>query len=367
MNERNPFLPTFGNRPADIIGREDVLKKLEEGLRSVPGYPTRASVIIGQRGMGKTALLLELAERAEKHGFVAARVSANETMNEDIIQSIQLQGANYIKEGKRKLSGVNVNAFGFGGGLNFTEATERNFGFRVKLQLLCEELEKHKKGVFILVDEIQSTGPEMRELASTYQHLVGDGRNVGIAMAGLPHAMSSVLNDDILTFLNRAYHIKLDPLEISAIRQYYYKTLADLKKTASSDLIETLSKATKGYPFLFQIIGFTLLNYLENANQVTADIVQMTIEDSKEALVASVYAPIMKRLSENDLKFLLAMVQDEGASKISDIQMRLRKDNSQTQTYRLRLIAAGVVASPRRGELEITVPYFKEYLKKYES
>ena len=38
----------------------------------------------------------------------------------------------------------------------------------------------------------------MRVLTTAYQHLVGEGRNVAIAMAGLPHAVSSVLNDEFI-------------------------------------------------------------------------------------------------------------------------------------------------------------------------
>jgi hypothetical protein len=34
-------------------------------------------------------------------------------------------------------------------------------------------------------------------LISAYQHLVGEGKNVIIAMAGLPHAISDILNDEV--------------------------------------------------------------------------------------------------------------------------------------------------------------------------
>jgi hypothetical protein len=359
----NPFLPTFGNKPMVLVGREDILQQLEDGLHRVPGYPTRASMILGQRGMGKTALLLELAERAEKAGFVAARVTANERMNRDILQSIQSHGARFIKKTQRKISGLTTGALGFSFGLTFNEETDRQYGFRVKIELLCDELAKRNKGIFILVDEVLSTSAEMRELASTYQHLVGEGRNVGIAMAGLPQAISSVLNDDVLTFLNRAYRIELGPLNIASIRQFYYQTLRARGKEISPESLLALSEATVGYPFLFQLIGFNLLNYIGDETLVTDDVVRMAIADSREALAAAVYAPVLKSLSDNDMNFLYAMSEDEGVSKLADIQSRLKKPNSQIQPYRLRLIAAGVIASPRRGELEFCVPYFKEYLR----
>ena len=67
----------------------------------------------------------------------------------------------------------------------------------------------------------------MRVFATTYQHLVGEGLNIAVAMAGLPNAISSVLNDKILTFLNRACKVDLNPLQIADVNACYAKALSD--------------------------------------------------------------------------------------------------------------------------------------------
>jgi hypothetical protein len=51
-------------------------------------------------------------------------------------------------------------------------------------------------------------------------------------MAGLPSAISSVLYDDILTFLNRACKVHLEPLNLEDIRVYYAQTFARLKSAS---------------------------------------------------------------------------------------------------------------------------------------
>jgi hypothetical protein len=38
-------------------------------------------------------------------------------------------------------------------------------------------------------------------------------------------------------------------------------------------------------------------------------------------------------------------------------------DNSYFQNYRRRLLDAGVIEAPRRGELEFAVPYLADYLR----
>jgi len=45
-----------------------------ESIADAPGHPDRATFVIGQRGMGKTVLLLELAERSKEYDFIVVRV-----------------------------------------------------------------------------------------------------------------------------------------------------------------------------------------------------------------------------------------------------------------------------------------------------
>lgn len=44
------FSPSFGNRPSYLVGRQDIMTSLIEGLRSAPGSKGRAVVLLGQRG-----------------------------------------------------------------------------------------------------------------------------------------------------------------------------------------------------------------------------------------------------------------------------------------------------------------------------
>ena len=57
------------------------------------------------------------------------------------------------------------------------------------------------------------------------------------------------------------------------------------------------------------------------------------------------------------------MAQDEHASKVADIIARLKWTSSLAQTYKRRLIHAGVIEQPRRGEVRFAVPYLREYLR----
>ena len=363
MKNDNAFLPAFGNRPKHIIGRSDVVAAFTEGLSNPIGHQFRATMLIGQRGTGKTALLLEFAAIAEKQGFITARVTANDEMLVEIIQTIQINGEKFVKTPKTKVKSISAGALGFSFGLTFTDETEKKYGFRIKLGLLCDELAKSGKGILILVDEVQTNTSEMKTLATTYQHLIGEGKNIIIAMAGLPSSMSAVLNDDILTFLNRAHKVYLEPLPLNEISVYYAEQFAEQGKTINPEDLDTAVAATRGYPYLFQLIGYYILEYAKSVKVITADIVSLAIIGSKRDMVESIFIAALKPLSANDLNFLRAMAVDHGDSRIKDIIARLGVSQANAQKYRTRLIEARIIAPVKRGELTFLLPFLGEYIR----
>ena len=157
MNSTAIFLPAFGNRPVELIGRDDIIEGFRTGLVQPVGHPNRATLLIGQRGMGKTALLLEFSDHAEKLGFIVARATATDSLLDDLIGAIQLNGTRYIKA-KSKVKGVSAGVLGFSLGLTFSDESDKQLSFLNKLSVLLDELEKHNKGIVILVDEIQAHG-----------------------------------------------------------------------------------------------------------------------------------------------------------------------------------------------------------------
>ena len=57
MKAVNPFKPTAGMNPPELIGRDTVLDDFAEALENGPGAPDRLMRISGVRGTGKTVLL----------------------------------------------------------------------------------------------------------------------------------------------------------------------------------------------------------------------------------------------------------------------------------------------------------------------
>jgi len=355
------FQPTFGNRPNEYIGRDIIIKQFMEGLQEPVGSRNRCTLFLGQRGMGKTALLLELGDRAAKQGFVVARVTAYEGMPKAIIEQLQLNGSPLFDEGKRKVTGFNAGALGFSFGLTFSEAAERQYGFRSKMSLLCDRLAEKGKGALILIDEVCSSAA-MREVASAYQELVGDGKNIAIAMAGLPHAVSSVLNDKVLTFLNRATKVELGLISTNLIRAYYNQVFNSIDLKVSDDILDRAAAATRGFPYLMQLIGYYLIRYTSENGEIDDSIMNKAEKAAMSDLEDNVFKPIVSPLSDNDRYFLKAMAQCGETITTTKLQARLGKKVQALQIYRKRLLEAGIIEAPRRGELVFSVPYLADYI-----
>jgi len=359
------FQPTFGNRPEQYIGRDGVIEQFMAGLREPVGSRNRCTLFLGQRGMGKTALLLELNDLAQKTGYVVARVTAHEGMSAAIIEQFQLNGAQYFEDEKRKVTGVTAGAPGFSFGLTFSEAAERQYGFRAKMSLLCDKLAEKGKGALILIDEVR-TSAAMREVAASYQELVGDRKNIAIAMAGLPHAVSGVLNDSVLTFLNRATKVELGVISTQLIRAYYERAFRSVGIVISDELLDRAAAATRGFPYLMQLIGYYVVQYTGEEGTVTDAIMTKVELSAMKDMEDNVFKPILAPLSDNDRVFLRALARCGGTATTAKLQAKLGRKGPAIQPYRKRLIEAGVIEAPRRGELVFAVPYLSDYMLEQE-
>ena len=89
MKAVNPFKPTAGMNPPELIGRDTVLDDFAEALENGPGAPDRLMRISGVRGTGKTVLLNALGDLARKKGFEVVDVASNAGFCNRILEALQ--------------------------------------------------------------------------------------------------------------------------------------------------------------------------------------------------------------------------------------------------------------------------------------
>ena len=80
----NPFTPSFGEVPAHVAGRRQIIADVSGALSKRSRSPELTSLFSGARGTGKTTLLSVLANKAESSGWISVNVTALPGMLEDV-------------------------------------------------------------------------------------------------------------------------------------------------------------------------------------------------------------------------------------------------------------------------------------------
>lgn len=359
----NIFSPSFGNRPSQLVGREMLLKQLIDGLNAPIGARERVTVLLGQRGFGKTVLLWELAERAASEGYIVASPTiASEGMLERIIEKIQEAGDKQISEKKMRLSGATAGALGFSVGLQFTPEIHQTKTAQYRLSQLAKAVTSQGKGLLILVDELQANSTDIRNLVITYQELIGEKQNVSLVMAGLPGAVSATLNDKVLTFLNRANKVALDPLPDTDIDAFLKKSFESLQLVLPEEFRKNAVEQIHGSPYMLQLLGHALVLYSDGKSEISRSDFDAAVASAKNDFVNDICETSLAALSEKDKEFLIAMAAFPESAQTRELAEKMGVTSDYAQKYRRRLLDAGIIKEAGFGRVDFAVPYLREWL-----
>jgi hypothetical protein len=360
----NPFTPSFGELPAHVAGRRQILAEVGAAFVKKTRSPELTCLFSGARGMGKTTLLSLLAHRAEEAGWICVDATALPGMLDDIEIGIR-RGARHLlgESSAPRLSGVELAGVG---AVSFADAGQEKSNWRSRVSEMLERLDQTETGLLLTVDEVNPSLPELVELVAVYQHFVREGRKVALLMAGLPGKISSLLNDETVSFLRRAQSFSLTRVSDLDIAEALRMTIVENGRTADGRGIETAVRAIGGFPFLLQLVGYRSWNMHPDVEEMSLQDFEDGIDAARREMRARIHEATYRELSPGDRKFLRAMLADEGNSRTADLTARLKWAPSQVAQYRKRLVDAGVVECKTRGTVEFAIPFFREFLRESE-
>jgi hypothetical protein len=362
----NPFHASFGVSPPLLVGRETVLEEFVEALENGAGSAGRATLYTGARGAGKTVMLNAVEDRARERGWLVV----SETASRGFVNRITQQHLpRLLREFdpaaiQRRMKGItaplNVGRVDW----DTLEKHVVQAGLRNQLELLTDLLAEHGTGVLLTVDEIHRNQiDELRELATTVQHAFRESRELAFVGAGLAASVSDIVNDDVLTFLRRAERHSLGSVARADVERGFREPIEASGRRIGDRALQVLVDATNGYPFMLQLVGAQTWRLHPTDVEITeADAVE-GVARARRRLGTLVHEPALKAASNIDRTFLLAMAQDDGPSRMADLQHRLGVDVNYLSQYRLRLISAELIHSTRRGYVDFALPYLREYLR----
>ncbi|MFJ4028174.1 AAA family ATPase [Paenarthrobacter sp. NPDC089989] len=362
----NPFRPTAGATPPDLVGRGGVLDEFVYGLRIGSGAPGLLTIFTGARGIGKTVMLGAAEDLAIENGWAVISETATPGFLGRIGEAMR-RLATDLGDGPtgRRVTALSVAGFS----VTTQLAPEEQVDWRARGAALLRLLDQRGTGLVITVDEIHAADrTELSQLAADVQHFIREGLPIGLIFAGLPAAVSDLLNEGVATFLRRADRIDLHAASIAEVQKSFSETFMAAGKGLPEGLAETAALATGGYPFLIQLVGYYLWQEAEKAPAgLDSGAVDRAITAARRRNERVVIEAALSTTSERDRDFLQAMAEDAGPSSTTDIGKRTGLRPNAVGNYRTRLLDAGLIEAAGYGAVDFAIPGLREYLSIHSS
>ncbi|WP_254910487.1 ATP-binding protein [Gulosibacter sp. 10] len=309
-------------------------------------------------------MLGEAEDAARSKGWVAISETATRGFLGRIGESMRIT-AEELGDGppSRKITGISA------GGFSITTQLPpaQQAGWRRTGEHLLDLLGERETGLLITLDEIHGADrDELAQLAASVQHFIRDGLPIALVFAGLPAAVSDLLNEGVATFLRRADRIDLHTAAIDEVEASYRQTFAALAHPIDARLVRRAAESTGGYPFLIQLVGYHVWQLAEATTDspLRAADLEAALSAAHRRNTRLVIDAALSTASQKDLDFLRAMAQDDLPASTADIGRRLGDRKNTIGNYRARLIDAGLVQPAGHGLLEFAIPGLREHLRR---
>jgi hypothetical protein len=361
---QNPFRPSFGVSPPVLAGRTALIEHFRRALEAGPGYPDRATIYLGARGTGKTVMLNTVEDEAHEHGWRVISETASPGLAARVAGS---HLPTLFRELDPKADSTTFTGFSTPfGGLSWEGAERHSVAPELRSQLaaVTDLLGEGGSGLLLTVDELAAGSVEdLREIVVTVQHMFREGREVAIVLAGLPSGVDGVLAADGLTFLQRAARYELGPVALGDVSSTLQET-AELggRRFEVGALLEA-THATRGYPFMVQLVGFHAWEQARAAAVIDTEHVEVAIALAASSLGQLVYEPVVRRLGGASKDFLTAMAQDDGPTYVAELAKRLGRSKQHVNTYRRRLIEERLIEPAGRGLVTLSGPFLRQWVR----
>lgn len=364
MKSPNPFRPTFGTPPHTLAGRSEVLRRIAGVFTPRVGDPDATMVITGHRGTGKTVLLNRAVQMAHAQKWAAVSISAADgPVARALIEAVTASTTTNRRRGTR-LTGAQ--ALGFGLSWSPPAHTD-NPSLRYILTDLTEQTAKSGTGLLIALDEMQHLKVDKaREFASALQHVIrNEGRPAVFIGAGLTVIEGTILADAGMTFFGRCARAPIGLLSDDYARQAICQPLEDSGSSIDEEALDAVINAAHGYPFMLQQVGYHMWETVSNLSSgITLDTAQAGIALAQDAMENQVLRPDWARLGAIERQALTAMSRDAGPTQTASLRSRLDMSSSKWGVYRKRLLDAGVIVAPQRGQIDFAHEPMREFVRK---
>jgi len=376
----NPFHPAPGALPARIIGREAELAALREAVRraNLREAPT-PSVIVGQRGMGKTVLLRYLRELGAEN-TLALQIEAlpgralASRLREKIdallasVQPLPARVAGILKRAVDALPKVSYELPHDAGAIAVGQTPERpeprvdHESLVGMLNALQAASRASRRYLTITIDEIQDADLASVESVTTFVHESAQGDTpILFAAAGLNETRD--LMDRLRTYVHRWNFFDLRLLTLSESVEALRDPIVAQGARIDEDALYMLATESGGYPYFIQAYGSAAWEAHTGKAVTLADVEKSLVDVRRRNEMGFYIRPLSKLTPRETLLALTLAKLGPGAHNIGDVARELGVKAPDISSTRGSLARKHIVSSPVPGKIEFRIPFTDRFLR----
>jgi AAA ATPase domain len=385
LNKReNPYTPGAGRKPPVLAGRDPDLENVQALIeRLSDGGYERSLVYSGLRGVGKTVLLMEFDVLASEAGWATTDVQEVGSQP-DFRLTFARMATRLLREMSRKhrlkdrveraLAVVKAFSIAVPGAIQLKLDVEAASGIAdsgdpeqdlTELLLeIGEVAQASRSGALFLIDEMHNLDtPALAAICIAFQAISRRGLPVALVGAGLPDLQVRLIAAK--PYADRLFQYReLGRLPDAAARAALVGPAATLGVEYEEKAARQVVRESAGYPYFIQEYGLELWNHADRSPIGLADL-ETVREIVTDSLERSFFGPRFQLASDAEQRYLAAMAAlGDPPHRSSEVATRYgAKDTRGVSVFRESLIQKGLIWSPRRGQVDFTVPLFAEFLR----
>lgn len=387
MNKlHNPFSPGAGTPPPELAGRSIILNQALMTLARIKrGRPEKSMMLIGLRGTGKTVLLHQISELAEKENYQVAMIEAHEKKSLPALLLPELRRILFALDKGENLSNKVKKAFGilksFVSSIKFT-VNEIDFGIGIEAEkgtadsgdletdlaqvfvALGEAAQERNTAIAVIVDELQYLSEqELSSLIMATHKISQKSLPVVLIGAGLPQLVGKA--GRAKSYAERLFdYPELGPLSKDDAKQALQEPAKKEGVLFSEAALDEIIRVTEGYPYFLQEWGYHAWNLAETS-PISLDVAKQATSESIQKLDQSFFRVRFDRLTPREKEYLRALAElGTIPQRSGNVAEKLGVDVQNAAPLRNNLIKKGMIYSPKHGDTAFTVPLFEGFMKR---
>jgi hypothetical protein len=385
VNKRdNPYTPGAGRKPRTLAGRDQDLENFQSLVERLnAGTYERSLVYTGLRGVGKTVLLMEFDVLASEAGWattdvqevgaqadfratfarMAARLLTNMSRRHRAKQRIE-RALSVVKAFSVAVPGAMEVRIDLSEARGIADSGDPEQDLAGLLKEIGEVAQANRMGALFLIDEMQNLNAEsLAALCMAFQAVSRAGLPVAMVGAGLPDLRLRLWSAK--PYADRLFsYMELGRLCDMAGRAALVGPAAAAGIAFDEETARQVVTQAAGFPYFIQEYGRELWNYAEQS-PITVHELEAVSRIVQDTLAHSFFGTRFELATDTEQRYLTAMaLLGEGPYAVAAVAKEFGvNDQRRVSMHRDALIQKGLIWSPRRGQVDFTVPLFADFLR----